>query len=99
VFGPYLLLSARGRFLSSPSSVARRGRDSPTATDLLQLPVLPADEATWAHLQAVFGMRGRPASCRCQGFELGRHDVHDTMPVEERIERQRFQTACDRIGF
>jgi GNAT superfamily N-acetyltransferase len=65
------------------------------ATDLLQLTVLPANEATWGDLQAVFGVRGQPASCRCQGFKLGWHDRHDTMPVEERMERQRFQTACD----
>jgi GNAT superfamily N-acetyltransferase len=64
----------------------------------LALTVLPANEATWADLQAVFGMRGQPASCRCQGFKLGWHDRHDTMPVEERMERQRYQTACDTPG-
>lgn len=60
----------------------------------LELEVLPANEASWADLQAVFGVRGQAASCRCQWFKLGWHDLHDTMPVEERIERQRFQTAC-----
>jgi GNAT superfamily N-acetyltransferase len=61
----------------------------------LELEVLPANEASWADLQAVFGVRGQPASCRCQGFKLGWYDLHDRMPVEERMERQRFQTACD----
>ena len=66
------------------------------ATELADgLTALPANEATWAHLQAVFGVRGRPASCRCQGFKLGWYDLHDRMPVEERMERQRFQTACE----
>ncbi len=60
----------------------------------LELDVMPANEAPWADLQAVFGLRGDPARCRCQGFKLGWHDLHDTMPVEERIERQRYQTAC-----
>jgi hypothetical protein len=80
----------------SPCSrlVASGGQDRFVATDLLRLTVLPANEASWADLQAVFGVRGQPASCRCQGFKLGWHDRHDTMPVEERMERQRFQTAC-----
>jgi GNAT superfamily N-acetyltransferase len=65
------------------------------ATDVVELTVLPANEASWADLQAVFGMRGQPASCRCQGFKLGWYDLHDAMPVEERRERQRLQTACD----
>jgi GNAT superfamily N-acetyltransferase len=64
------------------------------ATADLELDVLPANEASWADVQAVFGMRGQAASCRCQWFKLGWHDLHDTMPVEERIERQRYQTAC-----
>jgi len=61
----------------------------------LDLEVVPANAASWRDLQAVFGLRGQPASCRCQGFKLGWHDRHDTMPVEERMERQRYQTACD----
>ena len=60
----------------------------------LELEVVPANEASWADLQAVFGLRGQPASCRCQGFKLGWYDLHDALPVEERMERQRFQTAC-----
>jgi GNAT superfamily N-acetyltransferase len=66
----------------------------PVGDPELELEVLPANEASWADLQAVFGVRGQPASCRCQGFKLGWYDLHDRMPVEERMERQRFQTAC-----
>jgi GNAT superfamily N-acetyltransferase len=59
----------------------------------LQLHAVPANEVPWADLQAVFGVRGDPAACRCQRFKAGSWAWRE-MPPEELIERQRFQTAC-----
>jgi GNAT superfamily N-acetyltransferase len=54
--------------------------------------VVPANEASWEDLQAVFG-RGAAARCQCQRIKLGDHDWF-RMPVEERGYRLREQTDC-----
>jgi GNAT superfamily N-acetyltransferase len=54
--------------------------------------VVPANEANWDDLQAVFG-RGSAAKCQCQRIKLGDHDWY-AMPVEERAHRLREETDC-----
>lgn len=54
--------------------------------------VVPANEASWEDLQAVFG-RGTAAKCQCQRIKLGDHDYF-RMPVEERAHRLREETDC-----
>jgi GNAT superfamily N-acetyltransferase len=54
--------------------------------------VIPANEASWEDLQAVFG-RGGPAKCQCQRIKLGDHDWY-AMPVEDRAHRLREETDC-----
>ncbi len=54
--------------------------------------VVPANEASWDDLQAVFG-RGGAAKCQCQRIKLGDHDWF-RMPVEERAHRLREETDC-----
>ena len=54
--------------------------------------VVPANEASWDDLQAVFG-RGAAARCQCQRIKLGDHDWF-AMPVEERAHRLREETDC-----
>jgi GNAT superfamily N-acetyltransferase len=56
------------------------------------LSVVPANEASWDDLQAVFG-RGTAAKCQCQRIKLGDHDWY-AMPVEERAHRLREETDC-----
>lgn len=56
--------------------------------------VVPANEARWEDLQAVFG-RGAAAKCQCQRIKLGDHDWY-AMPVEERTHRLREETDCGR---
>lgn len=53
--------------------------------------VVPANEASWEDLQAVFG-RGAAAKCQCQRIKLGDHDRY-AMPVEERAHRLREETC------
>ncbi len=54
--------------------------------------VVPANEAGWDDLQAVFG-RGGAAKCQCQRIKLGDHDWY-RMRVEERAHRLRDETDC-----
>jgi GNAT superfamily N-acetyltransferase len=59
--------------------------------------IVPANEASWEDLQAVFGTRGNPARCWCQRFKIrGREWDADLPPVEERAHRLRAQTDCGR---
>jgi GNAT superfamily N-acetyltransferase len=55
--------------------------------------VVPANEASWDDLQAVFG-RGGAAKCQCQRIKVGDGAWYD-MPVEERAHRLREETDCD----
>ena len=54
--------------------------------------VVPANEAAWDDLQAVFG-RGTAAKCQCQRIKLGDGEWFG-MPVEERAYRLRKETDC-----
>jgi GNAT superfamily N-acetyltransferase len=59
--------------------------------------VVPANEASWAELQAVFGARGVPARCQCQWFKFRDRDF-GSVPREERAERLREQANCGEPG-
>lgn len=54
--------------------------------------VIPANEATWEDLQAVFGTRGTAVICQCQRFKLQPRESFGSFPAEERAMRLRMQT-------
>jgi GNAT superfamily N-acetyltransferase len=54
--------------------------------------VLPANEASWDDLQAVFGNRGAATSCQCQRYKLAPREAFSKFPAEERARRLREQT-------
>jgi GNAT superfamily N-acetyltransferase len=56
--------------------------------------VVPANEASWEDLQAVFGARGAAATCQCQRYKLRPREAFANFPVEERTHRLRTQTEC-----
>ena len=57
--------------------------------------VVPANEASCAELEVVFGSRGPAAYCRCQRYKLAPRESFGAVPVEERAERLREeQTDC-----
>jgi GNAT superfamily N-acetyltransferase len=58
-----------------------------------EVSVVPANEASWEDLQAVFGMRGYAARCHCQWFKLG-HVAWTHVSVEERAFQLLMQTDC-----
>jgi GNAT superfamily N-acetyltransferase len=55
--------------------------------------VVPANKASWEDLQAIFGTRGDPPRCQCQYFKTTPAQWR-AMPVDERADRLREQTAC-----
>lgn len=59
--------------------------------------VVPANEASWEDLQAVFGPRGEAARCQCQWFK-GPVTEFRAKPVDERAFRFRQQTDCGNPG-
>jgi GNAT superfamily N-acetyltransferase len=54
--------------------------------------VVPANEASWEDLQAVFGKRGSATVCQCQRFKLHPKESFGSFPAEERALRLREQT-------
>jgi GNAT superfamily N-acetyltransferase len=54
--------------------------------------VVPANEAPWEDLRAVFGTRGSAAICQCQRFKLAPKESFGSFPAEERAFRLRQQT-------
>jgi GNAT superfamily N-acetyltransferase len=58
-----------------------------------QLTIVPANEASWDDLQAVFGERGYASRCQCQRFKVVGWVWRDTTHAE-RIALLRAQTAC-----
>ena len=57
--------------------------------------VLPANEASWEDIEAVFGTRGAAAVCWCQRYKLAPGEAFKSHPAQERATRLRVQTNCD----
>lgn len=55
--------------------------------------IVPANEASWEDLQAIFGARGDSARCQCQWYKIPSAEWR-SVPVEERRFRLRDQTDC-----
>jgi GNAT superfamily N-acetyltransferase len=55
--------------------------------------VVPANEASWEDLRAIFGDRGYTAYCQCQKFKIGHHEWTD-IPLAVRMDRLRAETHC-----
>lgn len=62
------------------------------------LRIVPANQARWQDLQALFGTRGPGYRCQCQRYKLNRGEAFAKFPVEERAHRLREQTDCDHPG-
>jgi GNAT superfamily N-acetyltransferase len=58
-----------------------------------QLRIVPANQATWPDLEAVFGTADYPFHCQCQRFKVSGWLWRDTS-LEERLAMQRASTAC-----
>ena len=58
------------------------------------LTVVPANEASWDDLRAIFGDRGYAASCQCQKYKMHNSEEWRTLQVAGRMERLREDTHC-----
>ncbi len=58
-----------------------------------QIKVVPANEASWEDLQAVFGERGDAHGCQCQRYKLG-NAHYAAAPFEARAQNLRQETEC-----
>jgi GNAT superfamily N-acetyltransferase len=58
------------------------------------LVIVPANEASWDDLQAVFGTRGEAAHCQCQRYKLWPRESWASVGREELAHRLRTQTEC-----
>jgi GNAT superfamily N-acetyltransferase len=58
------------------------------------LTIVPANQASCADLQAIFGTRGAGSGCQCQRYKLRPREAFRNFPVEERAHRLRQQTEC-----
>ena len=56
--------------------------------------IVPANEASWEDLEAVFGTRGGPPRCWCQRFRMRAGESWASVGAEELGSRFRQQTAC-----
>src|ERR1700682_2859045 len=58
--------------------------------------VVPANEASWEDLKAVFGTRGPASNCQCQRFKTRATDWDSAwaIPAGKRAKRLREQTDC-----
>jgi GNAT superfamily N-acetyltransferase len=56
--------------------------------------VVPANRASCADLQAVFGHLGPASRCQCQRYKLRPRESFASFPAEERAFRLRQQTDC-----
>lgn len=64
-----------------------------SSDDGATLSVLPANHATAADLDTIFGDRGEPARCRCQWFKLDARRFRDAA-VDDLTDDLRDQTRC-----
>jgi GNAT superfamily N-acetyltransferase len=60
----------------------------------VSISIVPANRASWADLQAIFGSRGPAWRCQCQRYKLAPREAFRNFPVEERAHRLRVQTEC-----
>ena len=57
--------------------------------------IVPANEASWEDLEAVFGTRGDPPRCYCQRYKMQRRESWASVGSEELAIRLRTQTDPD----
>jgi GNAT superfamily N-acetyltransferase len=63
-------------------------------TAIPALTIVPANEASWDDLQAVFGTRGDRARCQCSRYKMQPGESWASVGVEELAFRFRSETDC-----
>jgi GNAT superfamily N-acetyltransferase len=73
-----------------------RNPEYPPVVQTPGITIVPANEASWEDLQAVFGTRGSAAYCQCQRYKLRPKEAFRKFTVEERAGRLLEQTCSGR---
>lgn len=60
--------------------------------------IVPADEASWDDIEAVFGARGDPSRCHCQRYKMQPRESWASVGAEELAFRLRLQIDGARPG-
>ena len=60
--------------------------------------IVPANDAGWDDLRAIFGTRGDPSRCWCQRFKMQPGESWASVGAEELAFRLRTQTDCGHPG-
>ena len=68
------------------------------AVGKLDVTIVPANEASWDDLDAVFGDRGDPSRCHCQRYKMQPKESWASVGGEELAFRFRTQTECGHAG-
>jgi len=68
-------------------------KDAAASVGVAMINVVPANEASWEDLQAIFGQRGEPHRCQCQWFLIPASEWR-SVTLEDRQQRLREQTDC-----
>jgi GNAT superfamily N-acetyltransferase len=63
-----------------------------------RLTIIPANEASWDDIAAIFGTTDYPGRCQCQRFKVRGWIWGSSTTVEQRTEMLREQTRCDDPG-
>jgi hypothetical protein len=63
-----------------------------------ELTIVPANDASWEDIQAVFGTRGDPSRCWCQRFKMLPGESWASVGADELAFRFRLQTDCGHPG-
>jgi GNAT superfamily N-acetyltransferase len=59
-----------------------------------EVTVVPANEASWGDLRAIFGNRGYAAYCQCQKYKMKNWAEWKSLQVAGRMEKLRRDTHC-----
>ncbi|MBO0748387.1 MAG: GNAT family N-acetyltransferase [Acidimicrobiaceae bacterium] len=95
----------RDQVPSRPSSRQGRDRSGQAGADVVaarrrpqvtddQLRIVPANEATWDEVQAIFGTRGEPSRCWCQRYKMRPKEAWASVGADGLASRLREQTGC-----
>ena len=64
-------------------------------TETAEVRILPANEASWEDLRAVFGTRGETSRCWCQRYKMQPGESWASVGADQLAFRLREQTDCD----
>jgi hypothetical protein len=66
----------------------------PDARGVAAVRIIPANQASWDDLQAIFGSRGDPSRCWCRMFKMAPGESRANVGAARHASRLREQSRC-----